>query len=138
MKESELSRFSVSLEKELLTQFDEYIKEKGYTNRSEAVRDLIREKLISRAILNPEGSSMAAVVMVYNHTLRELGNKLTDIQHHALENIVSALHIHLDKTNCMEVVILKGKNQLVKKLAEKLKAMKGVKHCEAIITSVEV
>lgn len=122
-----LIRFGVSLEKELLDRFDKLLKEKGYPTRSEAIRDLIREDLVRKEWI--EGKEVAgAITLVYDHHKRELVSKLTDIQHKFHDTIISTQHIHLDSTNCLEIVVVKGRTKEVEKLAQKLKSTKGVKH----------
>jgi len=123
-----LVRFGVSIEDELLKKFDGLLKQEGYSNRSEAIRDLIRNNLVEKEW--GEGGDVAGViVIVYNHEKRELVNKITDIQHNFLEIIVSNEHIHLDKENCLEVIIVKGEAERIAKLANTLHALKGVKYC---------
>ena len=124
---AELVRFGVSLDRDLLSKFDPRIKEKGYSNRSEAIRDLIRESLIKKEW--EKGEEVAgAITLVYNRHKRELVNKLTDIQHRHHEVIISTQHIHLDEDNCLEIVVVKGKPEEVTRLADRLRAGKGVKH----------
>ena len=124
---SGLIRFGISLDSKLSEKFDERIKHKAYTNRSEAIRDLIRQDLVQQEWL--EGSEVAgAVTLIYNHHKRQLLNKITDIQHDFQKVIISAQHIHLDHHNCLEIIAVKGNPTEVEKLAAKLKAVKGVKH----------
>lgn len=124
---SRLVRFGVSLDDELLRKFDQYIKEKNYSNRSEAFRDLIRQELIKKEW--DTGKDVAgAITLVYNHHQRELLNKITDLQHDFQGVIISTQHVHLDHDNCLEIVAVRGKSREVRKLAEMLKAIKGVKH----------
>ena len=123
---SGLIRFGISLEKELLTKFDKHIRAKNYRNRSEAIRDLIREELVKAEWLKGDEVT-GAITLVYDHHKRELVNKLTDIQHDFCESIVSSQHIHLDHSNCLEIIVIKGKPKEVKKLANMLKSTKGVK-----------
>ena len=124
---SEIIRFGVSLEKELLEKFDILIKEKKYSNRSEAIRDLIRENLVKREWA--EGKEVAgAITLVFDHHKRELVNTLTDIQHNFHKLIISSQHIHLDHDNCLEIIVVRGKPTEVKELADKLRATKGVKY----------
>lgn len=124
---SKIIRFGISLDEELLSKFDNHIKEKDYPTRSKAIADLIRENLIKKEWI--EGKEVAgAVTLVYNHHKRELVNTLTDIQHDFHHLIISSQHIHLDDDNCLEIVVVKGKPKEVEKLAQKLKATKGVKH----------
>jgi len=124
---SDIIRFGVSLEKELLEKFDKLIKEKKYSNRSEAIRDLIRENLVKREWI--EGKEVAgAITLVFDHHKRELLNTLTDIQHDFYQLIISSQHIHLDHDNCLEIIVVRGKPVEVKELADKLKSTKGVKY----------
>ena len=124
---SDIVRFGVSLEKELLEKFDILIKEKKYPNRSEAIRDLIRENLVKREWV--EGKEVAgAITLVFDHHKRDLVNNLTDIQHDFHTLIISSQHIHLDHDNCLEIIVVRGKPTEVRELADKLKAAKGVKY----------
>lgn len=125
-----LQRIGVSLEDTLLEQFDEHIQERGYTNRSEALRDLIREQLVARewAQAGQSGAEQVAVVtLVYEHDSMDLAKRLTHIQHRSPEAIVSALHIHLDHHNCLEVLILRGNGREILHMGEQLTAIRGVK-----------
>lgn len=131
---ADLVRFGVSLEKELLHKFDRLMKEKDYTNRSEAFRDLIRQELVRKEW--KENKEIAGTItLLYNHHKRELVDKLTDIQHECHKNVVSTQHIHLDHNNCLEIIAVKGKPKDVQKLAQKMKATKGVKHSALTMAS---
>lgn len=122
-----LTRFGVSLEKELLRKFDERLREKKYTNRSEAIRDLIREDLVRKEW--QEGKDVTgAITLAYNHHKRELVNRLMDIQHDYHDYILSTQHIHLDEDNCLEIIVIKGRSKEIEELYGKLKSAKGVKH----------
>ena len=124
---SGIVRFGVSLEKELLEKFDTLIKEKSYPNRSEAIRDLIREYLVKREWV--KGKEVAgAITLVFNHHRRDLLDKLTDIQHHFHHLIISSQHVHLDHDNCLEIIVVKGKPEEARKLSNVLRATKGVKY----------
>ncbi|PIW12631.1 MAG: nickel-responsive transcriptional regulator NikR [Candidatus Infernicultor aquiphilus] len=124
---SEVVRFGVSLEKELLDKFDRLIKEKKYSNRSEAIRDLIRENLVKREWV--DGKEVAgAITLVFDHHKRDLVNILTDIQHDFYRIIISSQHIHLDHSNCLEIIVVRGKPTEVRGLANKLKSNRGVKY----------
>lgn len=124
---AQLVRFGVSLEKDLLVAFDLRLKGKKYTNRSEAIRDLIREELVRQQW--QEGSEIAGTItMIYDHHKRELVNKLMDIQHDFGNIIISTQHIHLDHHNCLEIIAVKGKPGQAQELADTLKAIKWVKH----------
>lgn len=132
---SEIVRFGVSLEGKLLDRFDRLIRKKNYTNRSEALRDLIRQELIKKEW--DEGGEVAgAITFVYNHHKRELLNRITDIQHDSQKVIISTQHIHLDHDNCLEIVAIRGKAKDVQKLTDQIKAVKGVKHCALSITGM--
>ncbi|MDD5691825.1 MAG: nickel-responsive transcriptional regulator NikR [Candidatus Omnitrophica bacterium] len=122
-----LIRFGVSIDKELLQKFDALIKNKKYTNRSEAFRDLIRQELIREQWQG--GRKIAgAITLIYNHHKRELVNKLMDIQHDFGEIIISSQHIHLDHDNCLELIAVKGSPSQAQKLSDSLRSVKGVKH----------
>ena len=131
---SNLVRFGVSLDKELLQKFDERIKQKKYTNRSEAIRDLIRDDLVKKEW--QEGKEVTgSITLVYNHHKRELTNLLIDIQHDYHDTVLSTQHIHLDEDNCLEIVVVKGKPREIEALYGKLKAAKGVKQGEFSMTT---
>lgn len=124
---SELVRFGVSLEKKLLEKFDSFIRERNYTNRSEAFRDMIRQELIKKEWV--EGEDIAgAITLIYDHHRKDLLNKITDIQHNFQKLIISTQHIHLDHDNCFEIVAVRGNPAEVQRLADTLKSIKGVKH----------
>ena len=124
---SGIVRFGVSLEKKLLEKFDKLINEKSYSNRSEAIRDLIRENLVKKEW--DQGKEVAgAITLVFDHHRRELLNKLTDIQHNFHHLIISSQHIHLDHDNCLEIIVVKGKAEETKQLSNTLRAAKGVKY----------
>ena len=124
---SELIRFGVSLEKELLQKFDKHIKKENYANRSNAIADLIRNKLI-RQEWAEDKEVAGAIIMVFDHHQRDLVNNLTNIQHDYHKYIISSQHIHLDHDNCFEIVVVKGRPHKLEELANKLKSAKGVKH----------
>ena len=129
-----LRRFSVSLEEELLEQFDSYIRERGYVNRSEAVRDLIRKEFISEE-WEQDGDVAGVVTLVYNHHHPQLQEKITEIQHDYYTLITSTTHVHMDHHNCLEVIIVKGKASRIREMAEKVIAMRGVKNGHLTMTS---
>jgi CopG family nickel-responsive transcriptional regulator len=122
-----LIRFGVSIEKDLLEKFDLFIKDKKYTNRSEAFRDLIRQELLQKQ-WKGEQEIAGAITLIYNHHKRELVNKLMDIQHDFGRIIISAQHIHLDHDNCLEIIAVRGNPKQAQRLADSLKSVKGVKH----------
>lgn len=124
---SELIRLGVSINSDLLERFDDLIHEKGYINRSEALRDLIRN-FITEAEWESDEEAVGVVTIVYDHHTRELTDKLTDLQHQHSNMINSALHVHLDHDNCLEAIVVKGKSSDIKKFADKMIGTKGVKH----------
>lgn len=124
---SKVFRFGISLDKDLLDKFDLIIKNKNYSNRSEAFRDLIREELVKKEW--QEGKEVAgAITLIYDHHKRKLLNNLTDIQHDFQKLIISTQHIHLDHDNCLEIIAVKGSTKKIQKLSDTLKSIKGVKY----------
>jgi CopG family transcriptional regulator, nickel-responsive regulator len=136
MNETEkLVRFGVSLPARLISEFDHLIKRKHYSNRSEAIRDLIRKKLIEEEI--DENRDVIGVLhILYDHHKRELSEKLGHIQHDYHQLIISTTHVHLDHDNCLEVILLKGKAKSIRDIADQLIAIKGVKHGQLYLTSM--
>ena len=122
-----LARFGVSLEKSLLEKFDSLIHSRGYANRSEAFRDLIRQELTRKEWLEGEEVT-GAVTIIYDHHRKDLVGKLTDIQHDYQPIVISTQHIHLDHDNCLEIIAVKGKPADVQQLADTLRSIKGIKH----------
>jgi CopG family nickel-responsive transcriptional regulator len=132
---SDLTRFGISLEDALLKDFDRLIGEKQYANRSEAIRDLIRNSLVEDEW--KKGKDVAgAISLVYDHHRRELMNVIVEIQHDYQDTIVASQHVHLDHHNCLEVIIVKGKSDKIKRLSDKLRAVKGVKHGSLTLTTL--
>src|SRR5712692_10525437 len=123
---SELSRIGVAIDSELLDKFDSLISKRGYTNRSEAFRDLLRDELVEKSWESPESNVVGTVTLVYDHHVRLLNEKLTDMQHTHFHNVLSTLHVHLDHDNCLEVLVVRGKASEVKKIADALISTKGV------------
>jgi len=131
----ELSRIGVAIDSDLLAKFDELIGERGYTNRSEAFRDLIRGELVGERWEDPGSIVVGTVTLVYDHHVRQLGERLTSIQHDHYEEVISTLHVHLDHHNCLEVLVVKGTAEAVKKIAGALMSAKGVKHGRLTVTT---
>ena len=123
-----LQRIGVSLEQDLLEMFDELIEQRGYTNRSEAIRDLIREQLVQKQWSNSNETSMGVSILVYDHHTRDLSQKLAEAQHDHFADVVSTMHVHIDHNNCLELLVLKGKNREIEQLGEKLASTHGVKY----------
>jgi len=130
----QLVRFGVSVEKDLIGRFDRLIARRGYANRCEALRDLMRQALIEKA-WDEDAPVVATVTIVYDHHDPGLEAELTEIQHHHHDSVVAAMHSHLDAHDCLQVVILRGKAKAVKHLAEELIAAKGVKHGGMVMTA---
>jgi CopG family transcriptional regulator, nickel-responsive regulator len=124
---NDLTRIAISLDKKLMDKFDKSMEDKGYTNRSEAIRDLIRDSLVEKEWQADE-EVVGTITLVYNHHTRELPDTLNDIQHHSFHAIVSNLHVHLDEHNCLEVMIVRGKSSEVRRIADKMIGTRGVVH----------
>ncbi len=132
---ADIVRFGISIKEDLLLRFDDLIAEKGYVNRSEAIRDLIRNALVDNDLSNGEEEAIGTISMVYDHHTRDLADKLTEHQHSHHKEIVSALHVHLDHHHCLEVVVTKGRAREIKRLADELIGTKGVKHGKLMMTT---
>ncbi len=128
-------RFGVSLDMDLLTRFDDLCDEKNYQTRSEAIRDLIRNALVQKQWEDNEQESIGVLSLVYDHHQGGLSRKLTEIQHQALDVVVTTLHIHLDHHNCLEVLVLRGPGRTIRETSEKLISTKGVKHGKINLTT---
>jgi CopG family nickel-responsive transcriptional regulator len=130
----ELVRFGVSLDSDLLENFDDLIARKGYTNRSEAIRDLIRDNLVAQE-WDADKETVGTVTIVYDHHVRALTDKLTSIQHDFQHLIVSGMHVHLDHDHCLEVLVVRGRGSEIKQVADTLIGTKGVKHGKLATTT---
>jgi len=128
-------RFGVSLKKDLLKKFDSLIERRGYKNRSEAFRDMIREWLVSEEWKKEEKETVGILCLVFSHKMRELTETLIKLQHKYLDLIISSTHIHMDKHNCLEVIVLRGKNYLIKKISDELLSTRNVKHGKLLMTT---
>jgi CopG family nickel-responsive transcriptional regulator len=133
-----ITRFGVSIEPDLLNKFDKIIKKKSYANRSEAIRDLIRKNIIIEGSSDPDAEGLGTLTMIYDHHAGPLTNRLLEIQHDHHHEILTTTHIHVDHDNCLEVLVLKGKTGEIKKLADSIKALKGIKHGELVLTSISL
>lgn len=132
---SEIVRFGVSIDAGLLVSFDRLIEQKGYGNRSEAIRDLVRSSLVEQQWEAGDAETVGTVTLVYDHHVGELAEKLTELQHAHHNEIISALHVHLDAHNCLEVLVVKGRARNVQKIADTLIGVKGVKHGKLVMTT---
>jgi CopG family nickel-responsive transcriptional regulator len=133
---SEIRRFGISINIKLLESFDKLIFEKGYPNRSEAIRDLIRENLVENEWKEEIRDTLGVITLVYSHELREIPDRLAGLQHQDYESIISTMHIYLDGHSCLEVLVVKGKNQNIKNVSDRLIGTKGVKHGKLIMTTL--
>ena len=134
---ADLTRVSISLESALLGAFDASIAQRGYATRSEAIRDLIRDRLVQEQAQHAEGEQVAVVTLVYDHHARELAARLIDKQHHHHDVVVSTLHVHLGERHCLEVSVLRGPVEEVRHLGDDLVATKGVLHGDIMFTGGE-
>ena len=135
---TKIKRFGVSIEHDLLKKFDRFIKKKGYTNRSEAIRDIVRKDIITEKNKNPNLESIGTLTIIYDHHIGNLTNRLLNLQHDHTSEILSTTHIHIDHHNCLEVLVLKGKTGNIQKLADNIKSLKGIKHGELVITESQI
>ena len=135
--DQDLMRIGVSLPENLLNRFDEIILNRGYSSRSEGIRDAIRSYIVNYEWMSDvDGKRVGVITIVYDHSQRGLEDSLTHIQHEFGSIIQSSLHVHLDHDNCLEVIVLRGEGQDVRKAAEKMMSLKGVKHVKLTTTSM--
>ena len=132
---SDLTRIGVAIESDLLREFDALAARKGYGSRSEAFRDLIRDGLVRDRWSSGTGLVVGTITLVYDHHVRLLAERLTDVQHDVHRSILSTLHVHLDHDHCLEVIVIKGRAARVREVADRLISMKGVKHGRLTVTS---
>ena len=131
---AELIRTGISLEEDLLEGFDKLIARRGYKNRSEALRDLIREALLAEAV-DSNKPVVGTLTLVYDHHVPNLSQKLTEAQHHAGAMILATTHVHLDHHSCLEVILMKGKSRAIQEIADRMSAMRGVELGKLALTS---
>jgi len=132
---TQIVRFGVSIEAGLLERFDELLETKGYVNRSEALRDLIRNALVEDQWNRSDEEIVGTVTLVYDHHTRDLTDKLSEHQHNWHDKIISVLHVHLDRHHCLEVLVVRGQTGEVRKIADSLIGTKGVKHGKLVTTT---
>ncbi len=132
---SDLERYTITMPRELFAAFDERIRRRGYRNRSEAIRDLVRADLVREKSAHPNQRVAATLTMVYDHHHHELSETLNAMQHDYGELVVSTLHVHLDHHNCLEVLVLRGQVRRIQALADAIAVLKGVKHASLTITT---
>jgi CopG family nickel-responsive transcriptional regulator len=131
---SELSRIGIALDSDLLGRFDQYIGQRGYTNRSEAFRDMIRDRLVTERTTTPGSTVVGTVTLIYDHHASGLPEKLMELQHDDHELVVSTSHVHLDNDSCLEVLMVRGKSAKVEHFADRLIGLKGVQHGRLVMT----
>ncbi len=134
---SSVERIGVSIENELLEKFDNLISSQGYQNRSEAIRDLIRDKISTNQIELPNTTGVAAVCVVYDHHSSQLTQKLAQVQHSKFFSTISSMHIHINHDNCLEIITLRGKISEIKKMADQIVSLKGVKLGKVNLVSID-
>jgi len=132
---SGLIRFGISMEKDLLGRLDQEIVKRGYPNRSEAIRDLIRNQLVEIDWSREEEEVAGTITLIYDHHVRGLSDLLLEMQHRHHEMVVSVMHVHLEHDHCLEVMVVKGRASEARELAGRLIGVKGVKHGKLTITS---
>lgn len=132
---ADLIRYGVSIDRSLSRRFDRVLKRRGYANRSEAIRDLIRDRLVEEEWESGDEETVGVVTLLYDHWQRELSRKLTHSQHDHRLQIISSLHVHLDTSNCLEVIVMRAQASAIRRVAEHLIGTKGVKHGKLIMTS---
>ncbi len=134
---TKLIRFGVSIEESLLSRFDDLILRTGGANRSEAVRDLIRARLVDDATADDASEAFGVLSIVYDHHQRELQDRLIGIQHDHTDRIISTTHVHIDHRNCLEIILLRGRVGSIRGMGDALSALKGVKHSRLTLTTIE-
>ena len=130
-----VERIGISLEKDLLADFDALIERRGAVNRSEAIRDLIRDALVKDSWADVEREAVAAVVIVYDHHSQDLGHRISEIQHRSHRAVVSTLHVHLDAHNCLEIIVLRGTAREIEAMGHAIIGAKGVRHGKFVGTT---
>ena len=133
-----MQRVTVSLEEELAEEFDELVRARGYQNRSEAVRDLMRQALEARRLEKGESKlCVANLSFIFNHHERDLAERLTEAQHAHHDLVLSSMHVHLDHETCLETIMLKGPTPDVRSFADQVRAERGVRYGQLNLVSVE-
>jgi CopG family nickel-responsive transcriptional regulator len=137
MKKNAVSRFSISMSRDLIRRLDAMTKAKGFPNRSHAIAQMVRENLIEHHGQVGAHEIAGTITLVYDHHKRNIQALLTDIQHDHGDLIIAALHVHLDHHHCMEVLAVRGPADKIREMADKLMIAKGVKHGRLTVTSTE-
>ena len=132
---ADLVRFGVAIPADRLEQFDRLIAHQGYSNRSEAIRDLSRDQLVAQAVEQDHGEMVGTVTVVYNHHVRQLSTRPTAFQHQHYGRVITTLHVHLDAEHCLEVLVMRGTSADIRRIADQLIGTKGVTHGKLTMTS---
>jgi len=132
---ADIKRFGVSLPADLLDEFDTMIEDMGYDNRSKAIADLIRDRMVEKDWDSDAGEVIGIVTMIYDHHTSDTVTKLLELQHSVHIGMYSTMHVHLDHDNCLEILALKGSPAIVREFADKIKSVRGVKHTGLVMTS---
>lgn len=130
-----LTRFGVSIPGQLVEAFDKRIHAKGYSTRSEAIRDIMRDYLVEGEWERSQGAVVGTITVVYDHAIHDLTHALTDLQHHFHNAVLCSTHVHLDQHNCLEVIVVRGKSAEVTAIADRLISTRGVKHGKLVCTT---
>ena len=132
---STLTRFGISMDCHLLKRFDSYIADRGYSNRSEAIRDLVRDRFVQEEWGKGNAETVGTITIIYDHHQRELQERLTKRQHDHHDAVLSMMHVHLDHHNCLEVLAVRGRAKEIRRMADDLISTKGVKHGKLVMTT---
>ena len=132
---SGITRFGISMDSQLLERFDDFISKRGYENRSEAIRDLVREQLVQEEWRQENIETVGTITLIYDHHQNELQERLTEFQHASHDIVISTMHVHLDHHNCLEVLVIKGRASEIRSFSDQLISTKGVKHGKLVMTS---
>lgn len=133
---TELERVGISLDRKLLRAFDKLIAQRGYQNRSEAIRDLVRRQISEKQLENPKAEAVAAVFLVYDHHAAQLSRRLAQLQHRHFLKTISSMHIHINPHDCLEVIVLRGRVGEIAKMADRIISFKGVELGKVNLVSV--
>lgn len=137
MNENQLKRFGVSMDETLLQNFDQLIKEKGYDNRSEAVRDLVRQALVQQTWEDDEQIVAGSILIFYDHHKKDMMQELTKIQHEIHDSVLATTHFHIDHHNCLEIIVIKGKAKKLREYSDQIISLKGVKYGKFTVSPVD-
>jgi len=132
---SDLERFGVSMDGKLLREFDRLARRRGYTNRSELIRDLARAELVKDEWDSTDKEVVGVLSFVYDHTVMEAADRVLETEHREFSEIVSSLHVHLDRKHCLEVLVMKGGPKHIREVASKILSLRGVKHGQLVETT---